>query len=114
MSELNKESSLLLCDTDLLVIIIWSEVRFGHCHPWILDTFKQQITNPSRHYLLCDYDVPWEADPLRESADSRDTLFELYKQKLEHYKLDYSVMRGDVQNRVASAQTILTRLMSKH
>jgi nicotinamide riboside kinase len=33
----------IICDTDLLVIMIWSEVRYGHCDPWIYSTFENSI-----------------------------------------------------------------------
>ena len=30
----------LVCDTDLLVILIWSEVKYGRCDSWIRETFE--------------------------------------------------------------------------
>ena len=94
---------LLVCDTDLLVIILWSEVRFGQCHSWIRDTFAAVNGRGERHYLLCDCDIPWQHDPLRESADSRPELFELYRQKLEHYRLPFTVVSGERERRLATA-----------
>jgi len=93
----------LVCDTDLLVIIIWCEVRFGHCHRDILTLFDSSIARHNRHYLLCDCDIPWQADPLREHADSRPELFALYEQKLDFYNLPYTIMSGSEQERLASA-----------
>lgn len=100
---LKQQPELLVCDTDLLVIILWSEVRFGECHPHILDTFENVIAEGNRHYLLCDHDIPWHPDPLRESADDRPELYDLYQQKLEHYDLPYTVMTGNEQKRLAKA-----------
>lgn len=114
LSEVNKKPSLVICDTDLLVMIIWSEVRFGHCHPWIHDTFKQQITEQPRHYLLCDYDVPWEPDTLRESADSRDSLFALYQQKMDFLNLHYDIIKGSVTERVEYCTSLLSGNMPRH
>jgi nicotinamide riboside kinase len=111
---LNNQLSLVLCDTDLLVLIVWSEIRFGHCHPWILDTFSSRLEQHNRHYFLCDYNIPWQPDPLRESADSREELYNLYLQKLEHYNLDYTVMAGDVEERMNLASKIITQKMIAH
>lgn len=92
----------LICDTDLLVIIIWSEVKYGRCDAWIINAFEQsqQAASTKRQYLLCDYHVPWQPDPLRENPDNRDELFELYLTKLKHYDLNYTIVRGDPDERL--------------
>jgi len=104
---LAKSPGILVCDTDLLVLIIWSEVRFGHCHDWILDAFDESISRGRRHYLLCDYQIPWEPDPLREHADSREKLFRLYLQKIEFFGLSCSIVEGDPGERLDLAIDIL-------
>ena len=72
-------TDLLICDTSLLVIKIWSEYRYDHCHPWILEQLAQR---PVDLYLLCIPDIPWEYDPQRENAQDRDILFKQYQQAL--------------------------------
>ena len=37
----------LVCDTDLLVILIWSEVRYGRCDPWIRETLENCFNQKS-------------------------------------------------------------------
>jgi len=98
----------IVCDTDLLVIMIWSEVKYGHCDPWIYSTFENCIKQPTstRYYYLCDPDIPWQADPLRENPKNRDELFRLYLQKLDNYALDYSVIKGKPQERLQQILTI--------
>jgi len=105
-----KHPDMVVCDTDLLVIIIWSEVRFGDCHPWILETFEKQVKLGNRAYLLCDYDMPWEPDPLRESAETRPELFRLYQDKLDTYNLDYHVIKGSAEERLKSSCALTPRL----
>ena len=85
----------LICDTDLLVLIVWSEVKFGHCDEYILKIFKQQLdgANP-RHYILGDWQIPWESDPLRENPGEREQLFRLYQAKLKDYGIDYTAVSG--------------------
>jgi nicotinamide riboside kinase len=92
----------IICDTDLLVIMIWSEVRYGHCDSWIYSTFENSIKKNSfcRHYYLCDSNIPWQADPLRENPHNRDELFDLYLQKLKKYELDYKIVKGEPQQRL--------------
>ena len=94
----------LICDTDLLVLIVWSEVKFGHCEQWILEQFKQQLKANSRHYILCDWQIPWEADPLRENPADREQLFRLYQAKLKEYSIDYTAVSGSNMQRFNQVQ----------
>lgn len=95
----------IVCDTDLLVILIWSEVKYGYCDPWIIDTFKRAIHKPGFHrkYFLCDYKIPWQDDPLRENPNNRGELYERYLEKLKDYELDYQIVKGDPQQRLRQA-----------
>jgi len=97
----------VVCDTDLLVIIVWSEVRFGHCHGEIVETFLRVNEANPRHYLLCDSSIPWEPDPLRENPKDRAELFALYEQKLAYFDLHYTVMRGDKAQRLEQALALI-------
>ena len=56
---------LMVCDTDLITIRIWSEEKFGRCHPWILEQSEKRHYD---HWLLCMPDIPWEPDPQRAIA----------------------------------------------
>ncbi|HTQ99258.1 MAG TPA: ATP-binding protein [Candidatus Acidoferrum sp.] len=91
----------VVCDTDLLVILVWSEVKYGNVDPVITELFTRSIATTRRTYLLCDFHVPWEPDPLREDPDNRAELFARYRDKLDHYGLDYRVVTGDVPARLA-------------
>jgi nicotinamide riboside kinase len=95
----------LVCDTDLLVIMVWSEIKYGHCDRWITTTFENSIKQQtsSRFYFLCDCNIPWQADPLRENPHNRDELFALYLQKLKKYGLSHSIVKGNPQERLQHA-----------
>lgn len=92
----------LVCDTDLLVILVWSEVKYGSCEPALLELFERSLQVP-RHYLLCAPDIPWEADPLRESPYDRATLLQLYVDKLRSLGLSWQLLQGDPQQRLQDA-----------
>ena len=53
-------NQLLICDTNLLTIKIWSEFKFGKCDPQILRWIEALKYD---HYLLCGTDVAWQFDP---------------------------------------------------
>jgi NadR type nicotinamide-nucleotide adenylyltransferase len=81
----------LFCDTELLVTKIWSEFKYQRCDPWISG---QILTHTYDLYLLCDIDLPWEYDPLREHPDMRKVLFDLYKNELDQSGLPYGIVKG--------------------
>jgi NadR type nicotinamide-nucleotide adenylyltransferase len=70
---------LLICDTDLYVIKVWSEHRYGRCDPWILE---QIATRHYDLYLLTGIDMPWQPDPLREHPDEAMRVY-FYRQYLD-------------------------------
>ncbi len=95
-----KAVSFLFCDTELIVTKIWSEVKYQRCHPWILETIQ---THPYDLFLLCDIDLPWEPDPLREHPDKRRFLYELYLNELTNRKFPFAVIRGTGPARLQNA-----------
>jgi nicotinamide riboside kinase len=97
----------IICDTDLLVLIVWSEVKYGRCDKWILDQFEQSLETSSRHYILCDWQIPWEPDSLRENPSNREELFRLYQAKLKDYRLDYTAVSGSNMQRFNQAQAAM-------
>lgn len=94
----------LFCDTEAIVTKIWSEVKYGRCHPWITDRIA---TRPYDLYLLCDIDLPWEYDPLREHPDRRSYLFDLYHKELKERNLPFAVVSGSGETRFVNAATII-------
>jgi NadR type nicotinamide-nucleotide adenylyltransferase len=93
-------SGMLFCDTDLLVARIWSEFKYGRCDPWII---RQLDIHRYDLYLLCDIDLPWEADPLRENPHQRKELFDLYQMYLEQMNVNYCIISGNGMKRLEMA-----------
>ena len=59
-------SRLFFIDTNMYVMKVWCEFVFGKCHPFILDEIKKRKYDL---YLLCNIDLPWVKDELREYPD---------------------------------------------
>lgn len=100
---LAQELPWLVCDTDLLVIVVWSEVKYGGCDPALLDLFSASLQQAPRHYLLCDHNIPWESDPLREHPFARAQLYQRYLDKLQQLDLAVTAVRGTPQQRLQQA-----------
>jgi NadR type nicotinamide-nucleotide adenylyltransferase len=95
-------SKVLFIDTDQYVMKVWCEFVFGKCHPWILD----QITKRKYDlYLLCNIDLPWVQDTLREYPDlaSRQELYTIYKNILTNQSVPWVEVSGNYDERLQKA-----------
>ncbi|NMM46822.1 AAA family ATPase [Marinigracilibium pacificum] len=87
----NNKTDLFIADTDLLVIKIWSEYKYGYTHPFIKYLLKKQNFDG---YILTKADIPWEEDELRENPLDRDKLFNMYLNELKNQATPYIVVEG--------------------
>jgi nicotinamide riboside kinase len=99
---------ILVADTEMLVLNIWSEVRFGRIDSFIQDALATQRFD---HYFLCFPDIPWEPDPLREHPEQRHELFELYLEKLVVLNFPFTVLKGSVEERLKTCMTIFEAMV---
>lgn len=101
------QSGWVIADTELLVISIWLQFKYGMVPPEVELMLK---TQPVDFYLLCNIDLPWEEDPLRENPNERQQLFDLYQQRLDSLGFPYHVVSGSGQQRFTNALNILNDL----
>ncbi|RXK80998.1 AAA family ATPase [Filimonas effusa] len=96
------DAPLLFFDTDQYVMKVWCEFVFDNCHPYILDTIAKRKYDL---YLLCDIDLPWIADELREYPDERprQELFHMYKDLLVQQHVPWVRISGDYDQRFNKA-----------
>ncbi len=95
---------ILICDTNLYVIKVWSEFKFGSCRPEILELIA---TREYDLYLLTYIDVPWEDDPQREHPDKREELYRRYLHEMQNQKVPFVEIRGqETQRREAAVKAI--------
>ena len=102
------ESPFLFCDSDPLVIWIWSKVKFDTVDPFIDLSWKEHLYDL---YILVYPDAPWEYDPLRENEHGRHELFSLYEEKLVLEKRPFIVVKGSEENRLEKAIDSLNKLV---
>lgn len=92
----------LICDTDLHVIRVWSEHRFGHCALPVLQSIASQKTDL---YLLTNIDFPWQPDPQREHPEPhwREYFFNIYKEVVVHSHAPFQILSGTPEERLQTA-----------
>ncbi len=98
---------ILPCDTGMLVLKVWSEYKYGRCHPWILEQLHRRSYDL---YLLCGTDVPWEYDPQRENPNEREELYSIYKRDLERLGVPFTELWGGVEERVEAVERLIGML----
>lgn len=99
-SMMTEANEILFCDTDLYVIKVWSEHKFGQCDPWII---KEIQSHPYDLRLLTYIDIPWEEDPQREHPGMRNYFYDVYYKELERDAVKFEEIRGLNQDRLDMA-----------
>jgi NadR type nicotinamide-nucleotide adenylyltransferase len=101
----------LICDTDLYVLKVWSEHKYGRCHPWILE---QIALRKYDLYLLADIDIEWQDDPLREHGEPgmRSYFFNVYKNLVMESGVPWVVISGSPEERLEKALTVIKKTFS--
>lgn len=106
---LQRANKRLICDTDLYVIKVWSEHKYGRCHPWILE---QIAARKYDLYLLTDIDIIWQDDPMREHGDTamRQYFYKIYQDIVMQSGVPWIGASGAHEQRLKQAMEAIKRL----
>jgi NadR type nicotinamide-nucleotide adenylyltransferase len=93
---------MLFVDTNMYVMKVWSEYVFNKCHPFILNHIVERNYDL---YLLCNTDLPWVKDDLREYPDlhTRQELYHMYKDLLVNQDRPWVDISGNDEERLQAA-----------
>ena len=100
-----KSSHLVFFDTHLIITKIWFLWLYKKYPDWLDKAINETSTCLC---LLCNYDIPWRPDPLRENGgEAREKLFYLYKSELEKNKINYHIIKGVGEERFKYARKVV-------
>ena len=107
----HEANRVLLCDTDALTTLVYARHYFGQV-PRLLERLAEE-----RQYdltLLCHPDLPWQADPVRDSAEARVPLFDAFRQELGRRGVRYVDVLGTGDTRTAIAVRAVEAMLRPH
>lgn len=108
--ESSSSTAPLIIDTDLYVIKIWSEIVFNQCDNRILNSIVQRKYDL---YLLCNTDLPWAPDELREYPDlkTRQKIFHFYKDAMLNQQTPWVEINGNYTQRFQTAKAAIEAIL---
>lgn len=106
-----KANKVLICDTNLLEIKVYSEVYYEGQVPDTLN--KISLENVYDLYLLTYIDTPWIADDLRDKPHQREEMFLRFKESLDEHHLPYILLKGDNVFRLQQAIKSIDQLIEQ-
>ena len=107
-------NDLVFADTDLVVIKVWWNVRYGGADEWIDATLDALVSGDrARAYLLPTPDIPWTPDPLREHPNDRPVLHGRYKKLLDDLGVRYLEVSGSEDQRLDAAAAAVRGWLSR-
>jgi len=92
---------LVFVDTWLIITKIWFEEVFGHSPQWL----ETEIRNTKIDlFLVCDTDLPWIPDPVRENGGERRLYLQnRYIETIQKYEFSYKIVSGKNNSRFKNA-----------
>ncbi|MGN6509203.1 MAG: AAA family ATPase [Chitinophaga sp.] len=107
-----RAKDLIICDTDLQVIRVWSEAKYGECDPRILQMIAQREYD---RYLLTYIDIPWADDPLREHPlpSEREYFYNIYREIVMNAGIPWAEIKGDYDERLKMAVEAVEGIMKQ-
>ena len=101
-SPLTIHHSPIFIDTNMYVMKVWCEFVFGKSHSFILEQIERRKYDL---YLLCNVDLPWVKDELREYPDleTRQKLYMIYKNIMSMQPVPWVDINGSYEERLQKA-----------
>jgi len=98
---ISKVEMLYFLDTDLIITKIWFTEVYKKCPEWIAQKIIETHTDL---YLLCQNDIEWKPDAVRENGGKqRDFLYKLYKKELTDNSFNFRIVSGKNNLRLENA-----------
>ena len=107
-----KHPNYLICDTEAIVNKVWCEYVYGTTSDAIEKLVQTQHFDL---YLLCDIDLEWTYDPLRQNPDpnERKAIFALYLDALKAINANFCIISGEGEVRMKKSISAIESMEKK-
>lgn len=96
----SRSEDLIFIDTGLIITKVWFERKYNRVPVW----FQKEYLNYTRgSYIICDPDLPWEPDPVRENPEIRQELNHIYQEEIVRLGYPFYRVSGLGDTRLLSA-----------
>lgn len=104
----SKSTEFIFVDTWLIITKVWFEFVYSKAPKWL----NHEILNTKIDlFLVCDTDLPWIADPVRENGgETRNVLQELYIRNITDFGFSLKIVSGTDKARLFNAIKFVNEL----
>ncbi len=95
-------------DTDLVSTVVYARHYYGSCPAWIEAEARARLGSL---YLLCDADIDWTPDTVRDRPHSRETLNAEFRTTLAEFGARVCSVRGTGDSRMTAALNCIAKQM---
>lgn len=103
-----RATRLVVQDTDLLSTVVYCRHYFSRCPAWIEEAATARRPDL---YLLCQPDIPWVADGVRDRGHMREDMHELFQRAVTASGTPSVDIRGNREQRLARSIGAIDRLL---
>jgi len=98
---------IIIMDTYLVITKVWFREVYGRVPEWIDHRLEGSDIDL---FLLCNYDLDWVSDPVRENpGPRRKVLFEQYRNEIELLGIPWELVSGTGPERFKNAKDAIKR-----
>ena len=106
---LYKSKKYLFIDTGLIVTKVWFQEVYGKYPDWLNNAIVKNLPD---FYLICDIDLPWKNDAVRENGtfEQRKYLMNKYIEEIKKFGVHYAIIKGQGDARLKNAINEIEKL----
>lgn len=106
---IRRERPAVFFDQDLLSTVVYARHYYGDCPPWIERLAAERLGDL---YLLCQPDLPWASDGVRDRPEAREKIHALFAAALVDAGARVAEVAGRGAEREAQAEAAVAGLLA--